>query len=167
MLRSELLMLMISKASLMLNGKSFTISSEKFMKLEPKLSSLNFPLVTSPLNGSLIVESSVLVESLKTTSTELPSPLEPFYRPLSTTSRLMFWELVVNSKKNKLEPKDSTCSKNAQAYFFLYLDKISHHYFERRCRTIHQRSREIPQRCNYDCEEMFQDQQGGCRWRSH
>ena len=85
MLRSELLMLMISKASLMLNGKSFTISSEKFMKLEPKLSSLNFPLVTSPLNGSLIVESSVLVESLKTTSTELPSPLEPFYRPLSTT----------------------------------------------------------------------------------
>lgn len=59
-------MLMISKALSMLNGKSFTISSKKLKTLEQILFCQNFQLEIWLLNGLLIEESFVLVESLKT-----------------------------------------------------------------------------------------------------
>lgn len=103
------------------------------MKSELKSFYPNFPSVILPLNGLPTVEFSVLVVSLKTTLTELPRPLEQFYRQLSTTLLLMFWELVENLKRDKLELKDSTFSKSAPAYFMNNSDKICHNYPQRRC----------------------------------
>ena len=111
-LKLELKTLMISKVSLMLNGKLFTKNSKKLKTLEPILFYQNFLLEIWPLNGLLIEEFSVLVESQKMIWRESPRPLELNFKLLSIMSHLMFWVLVEASNKNKLVPKDTIYSKN-------------------------------------------------------
>lgn len=111
-LKLELKTLMISKVSLMLNGKLFTKNSKKLKTLEPILFYQNFLLEIWPLNGLLIEEFSVLVESQKMIWRELQRPLELNFKLLSIMSHLMFWVLVEASNKNKLVPKDTIYSKN-------------------------------------------------------
>lgn len=62
MLKLELKTLMISKALLMLNGKSFMKSYKKLKILELTLSCQNFLSEIWPLNGLLTEESSVQEE---------------------------------------------------------------------------------------------------------
>lgn len=76
----ELKMLMISKVSLMLNGKSFTKSCKRLRTLVPISFCQSSQSVIWPPNGSLTEESSVLVEFQKMIWKELPRPLAPNFK---------------------------------------------------------------------------------------
>lgn len=158
MLRSELTMLMISKALLTLNGKSSIKNYKKSMMWEPTSSSQNCPSEISLPNGSQIEASSVLEESLTKISGEWPKPLVLPCKPLLIMWALMSLEHVENSKRNKLELKDTTCSRSVLQYFQIYSDKICYNYLERWSRTIYQIGWEIFERCYHDRSKMFQDQ---------
>lgn len=108
MLKLEFKMFKIFKVLLMLNGKLFMKSYKKCMMLELISFFQNYLLVILQLNGLLIEEFSVQVESPIKILLESQKLLVLLFKLQSTISNLMCWELVVNSKKNKLELKDIT-----------------------------------------------------------
>lgn len=114
MLKLEFKMFKIFKVLLMLNGKLFMKSYKKCMMLELISFFQNYLLVILQLNGLLIEEFSVQVESPIKILLESQKLLVLLFKLQSTISNLMCWELVVNSKKNKLELKDITYLKIVQ-----------------------------------------------------
>lgn len=114
MLRLESAISMISKVSLMLNGKSSMKNYRRFTMLVLKLCCQNYPLEIWLLSGSQIEAFSVLEELQMKTLTELPSQQVLSYKLLSIMLLPTSLEPAEDSKKDKLEPNVIISSRTAQ-----------------------------------------------------